>query len=134
MNKVPGFKNSEYGLTPLKLETWQGNIFVNFDPNCKPLSASFGDFDKYLRNYKLADFVFTERRVYDFKCNWKMLVENAMEAYHIVGTHLTSSDTPYGQLRNWRAEEPNGLYEVLTFVNNEPLTMNVPGSTTDLNR
>jgi choline monooxygenase len=129
MNKVPGFKNADYGLTSLKLETWQGNIFVNFDLNSEPLSASLGDFEKYLGNYKLEDLVCTERRVYDFKCNWKMLVENAMEAYHIVGTHRTSSDTPYGQLKYWRAEEPNGLYDVLTFEHNEPLTMNVPGST-----
>ena len=129
MNKVPNFKNSEYGLTPLKLEVWEGNIFVNFDPKSEPLAASLGDFHKYLGNYTLADLIVTERRVYDFKCNWKMLVENAMEAYHIVGTHLTSSDTPYGQLKYWRAEEPNGLYDVLTFEHEEPLTMNVPGST-----
>lgn len=129
MNKLPGFKNSEYGLTPLKLETWEGMIFVNFDPACEPLSVALGDFSKYLGNYKLADLVCTERRVYDFKCNWKMLVENAMEAYHIVGTHKTSSDTPYGQLKYWRAEQPNGLYDVLTFEHDEPLTMNVPGST-----
>lgn len=128
MNKVPGFRNSDYGLTSLKIEVWEGNIFVNFDPNCQPLAAALGDLDKYLKNYKLADLVFTERRVYDFKCNWKMLVENAMEAYHIVGTHLTSSDTPYGQLKNWRVEEPNGHYEIATFVNNEPLSMNIPGS------
>ena len=128
MNKLSGFKNSDYGLTPLKLETWEGNIFVNFDSNCEPLSASLADLREYMENYKLENLIVTERRVYDFTCNWKMLVENAMEAYHIVGTHLTSSDTPYGQLKYWRAEEPNGNYEIATFEHDEPLSMNIPGS------
>ena len=133
MERVTNFAPSHYGLIPLKLETWEGIIFVNFDPQSKPLASSLGDLPECVKNYKLGELVCTERRNYDFPCNWKMLVENAMEAYHVVGTHQTSLGTEYGSLLNWRIKEnPQGLYEDLIFVGSEPVTMAIPGSVSEI--
>jgi phenylpropionate dioxygenase-like ring-hydroxylating dioxygenase large terminal subunit len=129
MEKVQGFDATQYGLIPLKVETWEGIIFVNFDPQSQPLAASLGDLPEYVKNYKLGEMVCTERREYDFPCNWKMLVENATEGYHLPGTHHTSEGTEYGALQNWTVKaEPQGLYDDLIFTGSEAVTMSVPGS------
>ena len=126
MNEVKGFDPSQYGLNPLKVESWEGNIMVNFDPACKPLAASLGDMGDYFQHFHMADLVCTERKVYDIPCNWKMLVENNMEGYHIIGTHEAPGE--YCKLEHWRTIEGRGLYDILAAEFDEPLTMNVAGS------
>ena len=128
MNKVHGFKASEYGLLPIKVEAWEGSLLINFDPNSESLSTTLGDFYDYVKNYKMGEMITTDRATYEFQCNWKMLVENAMEAYHIVGTHNTAKESAYAQMRFWRDEDPHGAYEILTFEHDAPLSMNLPGS------
>jgi phenylpropionate dioxygenase-like ring-hydroxylating dioxygenase large terminal subunit len=125
MNEVKGFDPSQYGLTPLKVESWEGNIMVNFDPACKPLAASLGDMGKYFQNFNMADLIITERREYHIPCNWKMLVENNMEAYHFLGTHEAPGE--YCKLEHWRTID-GGRYNILAGEFDEPLTMNIAGS------
>lgn len=125
MNEVKGFDASQHGLVSLKVETWEGHVFVNFDPQSKPLAASLGDMIEYVRNYRMADLICTDRQEYDFACNWKMLVENNLEAYHIPGTHAGSGE--YSKLEHWKLAESRGLYDLVIAEFDEPLTMNVPG-------
>ena len=125
MNEVEGFDGSQYGLTPLRVESWEGNIMVNFDLECRPLADSLGDMGNHFRNYRMADLVCTERKEYDIPCNWKMLVENNLEAYHIAGTHATLGE--YSKLEYWHAMEGRGLYDIIVAEYGEPLTMNVDG-------
>jgi phenylpropionate dioxygenase-like ring-hydroxylating dioxygenase large terminal subunit len=126
MNEVGGFDASQFGLISLKVEIWEGNVFVNFDPGSKPLSDSLGDMIKWVKNYKMADLVCTDRQEYDFPCNWKMLVENNLEGYHIPGTHAGTGE--YSKLNHWKLAESHGLYGLIIAEFDEPLTMNVPGS------
>ena len=125
MNEVSGFDASRHGLLPLKVETWEGHVFVNFDPKSKPLSASLGDMINWVRNYRMADLICTDREEYDFPCNWKMVVENNLEGYHIPGTHAGSGE--YCKLNHWKLAESHGLYGLIIAEFDEPLTMNVPG-------
>ena len=125
MNEVEGFDGSQYGLTPLRVESWEGNIMVNFDLECRPLADSLGDMGNHFRNYRMADLVCTERREYDIPCNWKMLVENNMEGYHFLGTHETLGE--FGDLKYWRTFEGRGLYNCLAGDYDQPMTMNVGG-------
>ena len=126
MREVKHFDQSKYGLVPLKLETWEGSILVNFDPNSKPLDATLGALPEYVKNFKMGELAPTERRIYKFECNWKMLVENFAEAYHVMATH---GNTPgYSDLRYWRVAEPRGSYEILIGEFDEPMVTNVPSS------
>ena len=129
MHKVKGFDRAQFGLLPLRLETWEGIIFVNFDPACGPLSASLGDLPDYVRNYRVSDMTFVERRTYDFACNWKMLVENAMETYHVSATHRSAAGTEYLDMRRWTYKDGSpGLYYDMIFTGSQPSSMNKPGS------
>jgi phenylpropionate dioxygenase-like ring-hydroxylating dioxygenase large terminal subunit len=126
MNEVKDFDPAKFGLTRLKVEDWEGNVMINFDPESKPLADSLGDMPDYFRNFRMADLICTERKVYDIPCNWKMLVENNMEGYHIIGTHEAPGE--YCKLEHWRTIAGRGLYDILAAEFDEPLTMNVAGS------
>ena len=128
MRNVECFEQDKLGLRSLRVEEWYGNIMVNFDPDCRPLAEAVGDLDSMFRKYDASDLVVTSRRVYDIPCNWKMLVENNMEAYHFLGTHKAPGE--YNRLENWGTTDgsPENTYNVLVGSFEEPLTMNVPGS------
>ena len=87
MERTKAFDRSQYGLVPIKLETWGGFVFVNFDPTSRSLAEYLGDLPALLESYHLEDLVCVRRREFDIACNWKLFVENAMEEYHITTVH-----------------------------------------------
>ncbi|MCC7048970.1 MAG: aromatic ring-hydroxylating dioxygenase subunit alpha, partial [Alphaproteobacteria bacterium] len=91
MQAAKGFRTADYGLKPIRLETWQGFIFLNFDDKAGPLAEYLGaDFAEEFGSYNYADMVTVRRKEFDLACNWKAYVENAMEAYHVPTVHHTS--------------------------------------------
>ena len=83
MQQTEGFDPQQYGLIPVKLETWGGFLFVNFDPGSRSLREFLGDLPERCASYHLEDFVCTRRKSFEITCNWKLFAENAMEEYHI---------------------------------------------------
>ncbi|MBM3541561.1 MAG: aromatic ring-hydroxylating dioxygenase subunit alpha [Alphaproteobacteria bacterium] len=90
MEEALGFRREDHGLVPLRLETWDGFMFVNFDPKAVPLMEFLGDLPAILKSHDLPNMKTVRRREYILDCNWKLFVENAMEGYHIPTVHQTS--------------------------------------------
>jgi choline monooxygenase len=90
MERTEGFDKKRYGLIPIRLETWEGFVFVNFDDKAASLRDYLGNLPDYLASYSLADMVCVRRREYDLACNWKIYLENAMEEYHTPTVHKLS--------------------------------------------
>lgn len=90
MEQTEGFDKSANGLVPLRLSTWAGFVFVNFDGDAAPLIEWLGDLPERFRSYALDDMVCVRRRSYDLACNWKIYLENAMEDYHTPVVHRAS--------------------------------------------
>ena len=84
---VEFFDRSTMGMVPLRLETWEQFIFVNFDRGAEPLSAYLGDIPEQARGFQFAGLQFAERRDYVMHCNWKVYVDNYLEGYHIPIAH-----------------------------------------------
>jgi choline monooxygenase len=84
---VEFFDRSTMGMVPLRLETWEQFIFVNFDGNAEPLSDYLGDIPEQARGFQFAGLQFAERRDYVINCNWKVYVDNYLEGYHIPIAH-----------------------------------------------
>jgi phenylpropionate dioxygenase-like ring-hydroxylating dioxygenase large terminal subunit len=84
---VKFFDRSTMGMVPLRLETWEQFIFVNFDQGAEPLSAYLGDIPEQARGFQFAGLQFAERRDYVLNCNWKVYVDNYLEGYHIPIAH-----------------------------------------------
>ncbi|MBC7781704.1 MAG: aromatic ring-hydroxylating dioxygenase subunit alpha [Proteobacteria bacterium] len=87
MDRTEGFGAGDYPLHRVRLETWAGFMFINFDPAAAPLSVFLGDIDDKVGIYGLGDMVLARRREYPIACNWKLWVENAKESYHIATVH-----------------------------------------------
>ena len=74
-------------LPELKSEIWQGFLFVNLDGNAEPLAPRLGGLDGILANYHSDEMhhVFVTEETWD--ANWKCLLENFMEGYHLSRVH-----------------------------------------------
>ena len=81
------FDKSKCRLQQLRVETWLGFIFVNLDANAKPLAPRLSPLTKQLENYHIERMVPTSKKVDVWKSNWKVLVENFLEVYHIESVH-----------------------------------------------
>jgi choline monooxygenase len=84
---VEFFDRSTMGMVPLRCETWENLIFVNFDPHAEPLSAYLGQIPEQARGFQFAGLELVERRDYILDCNWKVYVDNYLEGYHIPIAH-----------------------------------------------
>jgi glycine betaine catabolism A len=80
------FCREEHGLTPVRLEHWQGFLFVALSAEVPPLAHCFSDMPD-LSRYRMAELVVGKRIVYDVHANWKLVCENYTECYHCQGAH-----------------------------------------------
>jgi choline monooxygenase len=84
---VEFFDRSTMGMFPLRLETWEHLIFVNFDQNAEPLSTYLGKIPEQACGFQFEGLHSVERRDYIIDCNWKVYVDNYLEGYHIPIAH-----------------------------------------------
>lgn len=90
MEKAVGFKKEDNGLIPLRLETWQGFIFVNFSGSGPDLMAHLGNLPEIFASYRFSEMICVRRKEYDLRCNWKIYIENALEDYHTPTVHRST--------------------------------------------
>ena len=84
---VEFFDRSNMGMVPVRVETWEQFIFVNFDAQAEPLAAYLGKIPEQARGFEFAGLQIAERRDYIINCNWKVYVDNYLEGYHIPIAH-----------------------------------------------
>jgi choline monooxygenase len=84
---VEFFDRSSMGMVPLRVQTWEKFIFVNFAQNAEPLAAYLGEIPEQARGFQFDGLQFAERRDYVIDCNWKAYVDNYLEGYHIPIAH-----------------------------------------------
>ena len=84
---VEFFDRSAMGMFPLRLETWEDLIFVNFDPEAESLATWLGNIPEQARGFRFQGAQLVERRDYVIQCNWKVYVDNYLEGYHIPIAH-----------------------------------------------
>jgi phenylpropionate dioxygenase-like ring-hydroxylating dioxygenase large terminal subunit len=90
MEQTLNFDKKQYGLVPIRLETWDGFVFVSFDEQAPSLTDYLGNLPGKLASHKLSDMICVRRKEYDVACNWKIFLENAMEEYHTATVHKAS--------------------------------------------
>lgn len=95
MDGVEDFETGKCRLPELKLETWQGFVFVNLDAEAEPLAPQLAGLAALIENYDFGEMAVVETIEFDSPWNWKILVENFMEAYHHIGTHKSTFEPTY---------------------------------------
>lgn len=88
---VEGFDRTEICLTEVRAELFNGFIFVNLDPDAKPMDEWFPG-----AREELAAFVPNIDQLKPLEwveipedCNWKVSIENYSECYHCSINHVT---------------------------------------------
>lgn len=77
----------EHRLSPVRLEVWEGFIFATSDPAAAPLADRLTGLAQVVSPYRMAGYVPVHQQVDVWQTNWKLLVENFMDAYHVFKVH-----------------------------------------------
>jgi len=84
---IPNFDKSTCRMPELRLEVWEGFVFVNFDPDAAPLGPQLKGLDALIGRYGIGSYKFGGRTDYDTTWNYKFSFETGYEAYHHEGVH-----------------------------------------------
>ncbi len=82
MEDVVGFNAADHGLVPVRMEEWAGFLFINPDTTAPPLLVSLGDLPDRMASHRPEELRHTWTVEMDCACNWKLILENAVETYH----------------------------------------------------
>jgi len=108
----PGFDKSNFSLAePPYVDSYRGFWFVSFNPYITDLEEYLADAKEYID--LVADQspsghmeVIKGTQEYDIRANWKLLVENSFDDYHLLTTHKTWLD--YMKDSGVQVEPPKG--------------------------
>ncbi len=81
-----------HDLQPVKCERWGGFVFINMDPDAKPLAHYLDVLPEHFQHFPLERRRIRLHVQKTLPCNWKAAQEAFMEAYHNFETH----DSPNG--------------------------------------
>ena len=111
----PQVDRDEFHLPELRVGTWGGFVFVNFDPECRPLEDHVGELDAHFERWPLERRFKQAHVAKILRCNWKVAQEAFMEAFHVVATHpqllagIGDANSQYDVFGTFsRAITPNG--------------------------
>ncbi len=90
------FSFDEFGLVSVRMETWQGFVFVNLSAEAPPLVEWLGDLPPHLARFDFSGLRSAHEVTYEVDANWKFIAENYSECYHCPGIHPQLNKlTPY---------------------------------------
>jgi len=87
MEGAEEFEPGACRLPQLHVEEWEGFVFVSMHQEPAPLTPQLAGLAPIIEHYGLGDLVIADTIEFDSPWNWKLLVENFMEAYHHIGPH-----------------------------------------------
>ena len=91
----PSFDRCKLGLAePPHVSSYQGFVFLSFNPDAQPLVDYLAGAKEYIdliveQSPSGRMEVIRGTQEYDMKANWKLLVENSFDDYHLMTTHST---------------------------------------------
>lgn len=118
MDAVPGFDPAKCSLPEIRSEIWEGFVFVNLDGRAAPLAPRLAPLGERLAGYRMGELVAEETATFDSPFNWKVLVDNFMEAYHHIATHADTLE-PILPAKRSHVTDDEGPYSVLVMPTNE---------------
>jgi len=121
---VENFNKDDFGLIPIRVETWGGFAFVNMDVTAPSLLEVLGNIAEETKQFDFSALRKVERREYVVNANWKVYIDNYLEGYHIPIAHpglfkevdydkyrvdtYRYYSSQYAPIRPVRTEDPGG--------------------------
>ena len=98
LNHVPdehefiAIDKSKRGLKPIRCEMYGNWIFVNRDPNARPLEEDLGPLARELADSEPDSLRFVTRFHFNLECEWKVAMDAFQETYHLKQIHPKTVD------------------------------------------
>ncbi|MEM9016570.1 MAG: aromatic ring-hydroxylating dioxygenase subunit alpha [Verrucomicrobiota bacterium] len=88
MQQAEGFDRSEVCLHEFRSEIWEGFVFVKLDGEGESLKTRYSRLaEDFIGRWNLDSAEMVWAQHWNCSFNWKILLENFMEAYHHMGAH-----------------------------------------------
>jgi Rieske 2Fe-2S family protein len=87
MEDARNFERSHNGLNRVRLERWDGFLFINFSADGPGLMEHLGEMGTKFGRFGMGGLRRGKRVAYKVDTNWKMLCENYSECYHCALIH-----------------------------------------------
>jgi Rieske 2Fe-2S family protein len=87
MEKVVGFREEEHPLGGVAVALWDGHIFINLSEKPIPFEEHLAGLDRKFAPWGMAALRRAERKVYQLKANWKLVIQNYSECMHCPIAH-----------------------------------------------
>jgi phenylpropionate dioxygenase-like ring-hydroxylating dioxygenase large terminal subunit len=84
------FRPLGHRLVPIRIEVWEGFIFATHDATAPALGLRLAGLTEVVGAFGMADYVPVHQQVDVWATNWKLLVENFMDAYHVFKVHAAT--------------------------------------------
>ena len=94
-HKPKGFNFAEHGLKSIRIHVWHDWIFINFNGKAKKFEKYASSLIKKFKDIDLKKLKYAA--TLDFgkiNTNWKFLIENFIEPYHVQFVHKTTTNQP----------------------------------------
>ncbi|GGC00711.1 (2Fe-2S)-binding protein [Novosphingobium endophyticum] len=79
--------DSDFGLFPVRCESWAGFVFINFDADAAPLLDLIAPIPKHFERWRIQDCYKSAHVGKVMPANWKACAEAFLESYHVLATH-----------------------------------------------
>ena len=89
----PDMGDEHFTLPEIRVDTWAGFVFVNFDAKAEPLASYLAPVPEYTDCYEFEKMRYRWYKSVRLPCNWKVALEAFNEGYHVYGTHPQLLDT-----------------------------------------
>ena len=90
-----GFDLAENSLLPVQCEVWHDWVFVNLSPAPMSFEQFLKPIKECLGDNNVEDYVPRVTLEFgDVPCNWKLLMENFIEPYHVQFVHKSTTEQP----------------------------------------
>ncbi|HEX3406021.1 MAG TPA: SRPBCC family protein [Caulobacteraceae bacterium] len=87
MERTCGFDKGKVRLPEFRVENWLGFLFINFDPDARPLAPRLARVAGAIAGYDLANAESATTMTGQFAWNWKVMFENNNDGYHASKLH-----------------------------------------------
>lgn len=95
IHKPKGFNPSNHGLKSIRIHIWHDWIFINFNGKAKKFEIYAKPLVKRLNGIDLTKLKYTATLDFgNINTNWKFLIENFIEPYHVQFVHKTTTNQP----------------------------------------
>jgi len=123
MQQTLDFESADFPLLELSVSSWSGFIFIHYQASPPALTDHLGNMPDRFDDHGASRMRLVGKLDFDINSNWKLLAENALEAYHTGSVHRETlgaqKSSPIDTRGNWTALRVEDEHSIATLPGEE---------------